>query len=176
LELTDKTILILTPAAIGDERHVEMLKVQTLLKRRLAKYLPGIHIESLLVVDWCMDQHREAAEETAAAFDSVIWSVPPEHGTTWGVRKGTNYAATRGAEAVRATHMLRVIQDTYVDDPAALAALITTAVQTPGDWIAANLHHYPTTGHAYLCNQMGLKCVADLRYPNGAVMLAPVKT
>lgn len=123
-----------------------------------------------------MDAHRDAAKEVAKQFDYVVWEVPAEHGTQWGVRKGTNYAATRGADVALATHMLRVIQDTYIYDPAALAALISDAIKTPGDWIAANVHHFPTTGHFDLCAQMGLACERDLRYPNGQVMLAPVKT
>ncbi len=153
-----------------------MLKVQSLLKHRLAKYLPGIHLESLLVFDWCADQHRAAAEEIAVRFDSIVWKVPPEHGAEWGLRKGTNYAATLGAETACANYLLRIIQDAYVYDPAALAALIREATEIPGNWIAANVHHYPTTDHADLCRQMGLDCDSDLHYPNGAVTLAPVKT
>lgn len=40
--------------------------------------------------------------------------------------------------------------------------------------MAGAVHHWPTDGHRALCDRMGLRFERDLRYPNGAVMLAPV--
>jgi hypothetical protein len=170
-------ILLFTPAAVASQTHIEMLRVQSLLIPRLQKHLPPeIAIASLMVVDSCVADLAPALQEIAESYDAVAWGVPPEQGTQWGIRKGTNFAATEGAASVGATHLLRVIQDAYVFDPQALAQLIRQAVATPGEWIAANVHHWPTGGHYWLCQQMGLKCEDPVHYPNGQVMLAPVKT
>lgn len=171
------TVLVHTPAFIQDEQHVAMISVQAKLLPRLRKYLStNIDLVSVLIIDFCAPEHRVAMNAVATEFDVVKWSIPAEHGTEWGIRKGTNYAATAVADEVRATHLLRVIQDTFVFDPLAMAKYIEEAVATDGDWIGASVHHWPTSSHFGLCHQMGLDCELELRYSNGALMLAPIST
>lgn len=171
-------VLILTPACILDGRHLGMCRVQALLKRRLAKRLPGVDFVSVLVVDGCRPEHRDEMENVAKEFDLVRWEIPIQHGTAWGIRKPTNYAVTDIAEEIGATHVLRVIQDTFVVDIDQFAGLVRDAVAQPGDWIAAAIHNWKNGGsHRGLCDEMGLACTTpEMHYPNGAMMLAPVET
>lgn len=168
-------IFLWTPGLIFDERHVEMCRVQSLLKRRIQRHRPELDIVSGLLVDWSKPEQEARIDELASEFDVYARNTPPEFGTTWGIRKPTHWAIHL-AEQMGATHILRVIQDTFVDDPLGFAEHIVRSVDEPGHWIGAYVHHWPVTQHAGWCHQMGIACETDLHYANGQVMLAPLET
>jgi hypothetical protein len=165
-------LLLVTPAAIFDRRHVAMNRVQGLLAGRLRPRLPGVEVASALVCDYIAPEYADDLREVGAAFDYFVPTIPEGYGTAWGIRKPTNFAVSGLAAGY--THLLRIIQDTFITDPDRFAAAVRGVIGCPGEWIGANVHHWPTTGHQALCSAMGLQCEPDLRYPNGAVLLAPV--
>lgn len=170
-------LLIHTPAFVQTSQHTAMVAVQAKLAHRLRRYFaPRIDVISILIVDACAPDQMSALEQIAGEFNAVKWSIPPEHGTVLGIRRGTNYAVTSVAEEIKATHVLRVIQDVHVFDPQALAQMIEEAVAVPGDWIASKIDDWSTTWHWNYCAEMGLECVRDIQYSNGELMLAPVHT
>jgi hypothetical protein len=72
--------------------------------------------------------------------------------------------------------MLRVIQDTFIDDAGLFAASIQAALPQARHWIAAGLERCQRDGHRRWCEQLGLPFRNELEFPQGAVMLAPAVT
>lgn len=171
------TILVMTPACVLNERHLGMIRVQSLLRRRLSRYLlPDTRIVSVLVVDHADQKYKREVSVIASEFDKSTCSIPAHCGNQWGIRRPTNHAISDVAPSIHADFMLRVIQDTFVDNAEKLASDMVSAMAESGHWIAANVHHWPTGGHHWICGRMGLQCNWDLRYPNGALMFAPLAT
>jgi len=169
-------ILVWTPACVFDQRHVAMNRVQTLVKRRLQPHLPDVELVSALLVDWSHDDCRGDMDGLADQFDIYRYGVPLEFGTKWGIRKVTNYAIALARE-IGATHILRIIQDTFVDDPSALAQRIQSALPEPGEWIGARVVYWATDhGHGQFTQEMGLPFTPDIHWPHGELMLAPLST
>ena len=169
-------ILVWTPACVFDGRHVAMNRVQTLVKRRLQPHLPDVELVSALLVDWSHDDCRDDVEAMAGEFDIYHYGVPTEFGEKWGIRKVTDYAIAL-ARDIGAGHVLRIIQDTFVDDSAVLAQRIQSALPESGDWIGAHVVHWPDDqGHGQFTTEMGLPFTSDIRWPHGELMFAPLVT
>jgi len=166
-------VFLWTPGLVFDSRHVEMCRVQSLVKRRLQPLLPGVELVSGLLVDWSIDDKHPDIDALAPEFDVYARSTPAEFGTVWGIRKPTNWAIHL-AETIGATHLLRIIQDAFIDDPQAFAAQMLDALPTPGHWVAAYPHPWLRTWHRTYCNELGIRCEEVHAYPNGAVMFAPL--
>lgn len=123
-------LLLFVPAAVFDARHVEMNRVQALLKGRLDGRLPGVTITSAVVWDHVAAELLGPMREACAGFDVCVESVPPRYGARWGIRKPTNLAI----EELTAghTHLLRIIQDTFVTEPDRFARDVAAALECLG--------------------------------------------
>jgi hypothetical protein len=149
-----------------------MIRVQSLLPERLKRRL-SCRIVSAVVVDFCRKDLDAPLRQAVAPFDVVhrLASTPQ------GIRQPTNYAIDVLLRETRATHMMRVIQDAFVDDAAAFSRGIEGALPEAGHWIAAGMVRFQRQdGHQGWCVEMGLPFRCDLEFPQGEVMLAPAET
>jgi hypothetical protein len=168
-------MFVWTPGHIAMNLHTEMVRVQSLVARRLRRAMPDVEFVHALVCDRIDEPQVEAVREIGKDFDQFHHGIPPEYGQAWGIRKPTHYALDL-ARAAGCSHMLRVIQDTFIMDVAKFAADVGEVLKTPGDWLGANRHDWETDGHRSVCEEMGIPLNTKLRYPNGAVMVAPLAT
>jgi hypothetical protein len=167
-------LLAFTPVCCNDPRHLEMVRVQTLLVHRMRRHMPQLEIVSGIVVDFCREELNGALAEIARSFDVCEMQVPEDiEPKCWGIRRPTNYMCSRVARALGCDHVLRVIQDTFIDDSFVFSQNVGSAIRTTGAWIGAHVDYWQTASHWALCAQMQLPFHRDLHYPQGAVMLAP---
>jgi GT2 family glycosyltransferase len=191
------TVLCLTPAFVGSDRHLGMIRVQSLLKQRLAAHLPAsFELVSALIVDYVDPAYAEGLAELSKQFDRCVYCPPPRDGEKRGIRRPTSEGIVGVAEPIRADYILRVIQDTFVLNPSAFAHDVASIIEKPPQvkegspivvdaeigtvpWIAAALERQQTSDHPYwdayrsLCHAMNLPVSAEIVFPQGAVMLAP---
>ena len=167
-------ILVFTPAFVSKVEHLGMLRVQALLAARMRA--KGLNVISALVCDYVADEFVSPVAEVGRLFDVSIPALPKlfPGNDQWGIRRPTNFAIQELVEDCG--FILRVIQDTFVERADRFCDSLAAALETPGHWVAANLHHWETSGHGWLCDLMGLPFATHLTYPNGAVMIAPANT
>ena len=170
--LTPK-LFIWTPGYVAQPNHVEMIRVQSLVGRRLRRHLAGVEIVHSLVGDRIQASYLAEVAELGREFDQFHAALPDEYGSTPGIRRTTHFAIDLAREA-GCSHVLRIIQDTYIVDAAKFARDVRGALNTPGEWLGAKLHQWETSWHWGLCKRMNLPLTSTLNYPNGAVMVAPL--
>jgi hypothetical protein len=135
-------LLLFTPAFCDDPGHLGMIRVQSLLAERLRQHL-ACEIVSAVVVDFCRDDLKTELGKIVAPFDIVRHSPAAANG----IRRPTNYAIDVLLRETGATRMLRVIQDTFIDDPATLARGIEAAMPEAGHWVAAGVERGERDAH-----------------------------
>jgi hypothetical protein len=176
-------LLVFFPFFISDPRHIDMLRVQSLLRDRLRQVAGSeLEISSAACFDFVDERFRLQVDALESAFDfwadssKVVARAGPH--AKWGIRRPTSYAVdaiARNQTAPDEVFLLRVIQDTFVDDPRTLYEQLRLAAETgmKDRFITANIHHWPTNGHAYLCRAMRLPFNGIADYAQGALMMAP---
>jgi len=158
-----------------------MVRLQSLLKRRLSRHLPdSIRLVSALVVDYVHPSCAEELRELSTQYDYWVCCDPPADDDTFGIRRPTTRAIVDAADAVKADHILRINQDAYVIDASVFAADVASIIggTVPFEWIAAAIESQEVNDHSYwnpylsFCNAMGLSVPARIVFPQGAVVLA----
>jgi hypothetical protein len=151
-------LLLFTPAFCGEPRHLEMIRVQSLLAERLRRRL-SCPIVSAVVVDFCRQDLHAPLRRAVAPFDVVRRSAT----TPQGIRRPTNFAIDALLRETSATHMMRVIQDAFVDDAAAFSRGIEAALPEAGHWIAAGMLRFQSQyGHQGWCQEMANRPVSTI--------------
>src|SRR5665213_1677627 len=163
-------LLIVIPALINDERHVEMIRVQSLLADRLKLCQPEFKIISVLVCDYIAPCFKERICSLGNRFDRFE-EIDNNGSWAWGIRNPTTRAIQMANEP-GCTHILRVIQDTFVFDVETLADEIQKIKDD--QTIGGHIHNWPTSNHFGYCDEMGLEKRNPLTYVHGAVMFAPL--
>jgi hypothetical protein len=175
-------ILLVIPVFVSDARHVEMLRVQSLLRDRLkAAGEESLVVWSAAVFDHIDEKFSEAVKDLEKAFDFFVTpsQVAAHSGANslCGICRPTNYAIdilARNFDDASSVCVLRVIQDTFIMDIGTFVRkLKEMATQTNPRFIAADVLDWETDGHAALCRTMKLPFSRRLQYAYGAVMLAP---
>jgi hypothetical protein len=175
------TILCFTPAFVDNDRHMAMIRLQSLLKPRLRRHLPSnIQFISALVVDYVHPWYAKELHGMSMQFDLCIHCDPPHKHENFGIRRPTTQAIAKVAESVHAHYLLRIIQDTFISKAAIFAADIASIVGNPlqQEWIAAAIERQSVSDHPYwepylsFCRTMRLNVPARIVFPQGAVMLA----
>lgn len=165
-------LLIAIPALIADQRHVDMIRVQSLLSKRIKARLPNTEIVSSVIYDNVTSPFLDAIKLLEDQFSLSCKLEENSKPWVWGIRNPTT-RAIRLARDLGCSHILRIIQDTFIFD-------IDTFVKDiegigKENAIAGHIHHWPTTGHFGYCDQMGIERRCPLTYVHGAVMFAPVE-
>jgi hypothetical protein len=164
-------LLLFTPVFCAEPRHLGMIRVQSLLAERLRRHL-DCEIVSAVVVDFCREDLKAELHRIVAPFDIVRHSDAAPHG----IRRPTNYAMDTLVPETDTTRMLRVIQDTFVDDVVAFSRSIEAALPETGHWVAAGVEHGERDGHQSWCEEIGVPFRRELEFPQGCLMLAPAET
>ncbi len=178
----DKTLLIFTPGCLFDKKHLLMLKTQSLLKKRLQKYLnKKINVISALVYDR-VDSEYEHSQQFD--FDIIVNKKSVENYTSkeypnCGIRRPTNYVISELAKSVNVNfdslYMLRHIQDTFVNDIKQFSSQIEHLILSEKHCFLAGRIAESTIDSHYL-PKMGLKTVSKIKYVYGEIMLAKWET
>lgn len=170
-------LLIFVPAAVGEARHVAMLRAQIRIMRRLAGEMPsGVDVEGAVFCDGVAEGLHGAMDEAVAGQEvggrALAYSAASKAGWKWGIRNPTTYAIEYAAQGGH-THLLRIIQDTFVTGVDKLARHVAGVMQSGWDNVLlGHVHEWPTTGHYPLVLEAGLYARNPLCYVHGAVMLA----
>ena len=172
---------IFTPAYVSQPNHFEMIRLQSLLARRLRLHAAGaageagagVTIRHTICYDRADPQYRPALAELG--FDEAVFL----DGPPTGVRRPTNYflAMPRRED----TYVLRVIQDTFVDDPRTLMADLGTWMGGDGrDVLAGSVEPVPLFVNVPyldpLLARSGLEVRPSYRHVQGALMFARLDT
>ncbi|SEO03298.1 hypothetical protein SAMN05216404_11071 [Nitrosospira multiformis] len=174
--------LIVIPLFVNDPRHIEMLKVQSLLGARLRKvWGKDADFKIAVVCDYVDDQYWSQVETIGKSFDFLVSPADvlahAGSNSSWGIRRPTSYAlevVARTLPDYQSVNVLRIIQDTFVMNVGEFVSDLRRVALKDGRYIAAQIHRWPTTGHHWLCHRMGLPCTPIAEYAQGAVMMAPL--
>jgi hypothetical protein len=178
-------ILLVIPVFVSDARHVEMLRVQSLLRDRLkAAGGESVVVWSAAIFDHIDERFSEAVKGFGQDFDFFVTpsQVTAHAGaiSLCGIRRPTNYAVdilARSLDDASSVYVLRVIQDTFITDICAFVRKLKGIdAQANRRFIAADVVDWETDGHASLCRTMKLPVSRHLQYAYGAVMMAPWPT
>ena len=168
------TIFVFTPSLVANDKHVAMIRTQTLVKSCLQRVLPGFSIVSGLLMDKYEESLLPEIQGIASSFDVYSSSIPTQFGIEWGIRKGTQLGIDI-ATNMGARYVMRIIQDTFVESFWGLAACIERSTKVEDLWMGANVHDWHTSAHGQFTEEMGLPFNPVCTYPNGALMLAPLE-
>ncbi|MBI1178351.1 hypothetical protein GC207_13025 [bacterium] len=166
---TSHRILALIPGMILARNHVEMIHLQSYILERLRLSLEDCELFTSLICDHISAELQNEIAAIGERFnyfevlnDLKRWQ--------WGIRNPT----TRGIQLCRefnCTHLLRIIQDTFILEPNAFAADMLGVLDR--QVIAGSIHSWQTSAHFRYCDEMGLERQNPLRYVHGALILAP---
>jgi hypothetical protein len=138
--------------------------------------MPGTEVVSGVICDYCAEPLEPLLLSACDPFEIRQIGLPADaEPQKWGIRRPTNYSI-RLAGQLGATHVLRVIQDTYVDDCDAFCGNLGPWLDREDRWLGANLEYWATNYHFDICRRMGLPTRYELNYPQGAVLIAPLET
>jgi hypothetical protein len=167
-----KPIVVFTPAYVTAPNELEMVRIQSLLASRLRKAGPRT-IVPLVVYDRLdlnsgrLFENEIIVEGEDRRFQDGIRN-PTEVAIRWALK---NF----GEDAT----LLRVIQDTFIEDPASVLRQISSAEEVPGYWVSGRVDkvHYEGDRNAFrkIALQAGMRTSCE-QLVVGEVVAAPVKT
>lgn len=177
-----RTLLIFCPTLVVADEHVEMIRVQSLLRRRLEKFNTSddLLIVNAVAYDGVSPQYIDQLLDLDFTF--TIWEHQIERaggcGRPRGARRPTNYCIDTLVRRLPPTlrqsdlYLLRIIQDTFVLDAGRfLQEIDRLARPQTGRFLAGKLA-YSTIDSQHLL-AMRLKWVSCIEYAHGEVLLAP---
>ncbi len=160
-------LAVLIPAVIRESKHVEMLRVQSLISQRLRKH--GIQAFTCLVVDAIEERFIE--EVRSLDFDMGIFQRTPPNG----VRRPTETGLRAIREVWGNVPVLRVIQDTPIIDAESLSSDILNAIGSDGDWVAGGLRtfkRFEGNPNFQALNELEIPEKEEYQHIHGCFMLA----
>ena len=179
-----RTLLIFCPALVIADEHVEMVRVQSMLRRRLEAMSGSDDLLIINAVAYDGVSPRYVDQLLDLDFTFQIWEHQIERaggcGKPRGVRRPTNYCiATLIHRLPRALknnglYLLRIIQDTFILDARNfLKEIDRLARPETGRFLAGKLAR--STIDSQHLPAMGLKWVNCIEYAHGEVLLAPAE-
>jgi hypothetical protein len=179
-----RQLLVAIPLFVDGPRHVDMLRVQSVLGRRLRKELKGrFELTTAVVCDFVADGYESQVDAMRGEFDIFVPhdAVQAHAGPVAraGIRRPTTYAIEvlgRAFPDPAGLLLMRIAQDTFVTDPARFLDDLAAAADCPHDgrYIASAIEHWPTTAHYDLCRRMNLPTPRAALFAQGASMMAPL--
>lgn len=179
-----RTLLIFCPALVVADEHVEMVRVQSMLRDRLEKFRESDDLLIVNVVAYDGVSPRYLDQLLDLDFTFKIWEHQIERaggcGRPRGVRRPTNYCIDVLVKCLPHTlrhgdlYLLRIIQDTFViDGKKFLEEIDRLARPQTGRFLAGKLARSTIDSHHLAA--MGLKWVHCIEYTHGEVLLAPAE-
>jgi hypothetical protein len=172
-------IVVLVPAYIEDERQVEMVRVQSLLRDRMRAYVGSgdVRIHSCIMYDYVANPLLDRVLDLDFSLKFFGRAMYPERAQPNGIRRPVECALRAlggifcGQDDV---YLLRVIQDTVVDDASQMLNNLVDLARMPGSFLGGGLESCEDI-EAYL-TAVKLPWQLTYGYIQGAVMFARLDT
>lgn len=168
-------LIILVPALVANERQADMVRVQSLVRDRMRRKVScsEFQIHSCVVYDHVAQELLHTVLDldfSVKLFGCQLYSDAPN---TTGIRRPVEHAL-RALGALfprhRDLYLLRVIQDTLIDDVGALASILGGLGTRTGPFVAGDLHECAQIDHFLV--DLGIPTRTSYRFVQGAFMFA----
>lgn len=162
----EPTVAVLICAAVKDERDLEMLQVQSLVR------LHGFRMLTCAVIDYVAP--RLLDDVMALDFTMGIFQKSPPTG----IRRPTETGIRAIREVWGDVHILRVVNDSPIYDPDKLSADIIRTIGTQCHWVAGGIqefHRQPSNPNKQALDALGIH-KDRYEYVHGCLSFAPLAT
>jgi hypothetical protein len=170
-------LLILVPALITCEAHVEMVRVQSLLRDRLRRCADangsGVSVHSCIVFDAVGPPFLNAVLDFDYSIKFYGTQLYPDAPEPTGIRRPCEQALVQLGRTFKpwdSTYVLRIGQDVYVRDATSLFIALHDLMGRPDEFLAGGFDTCSDV-HAFLA-QLSIPRSARYRYVQGALMFA----
>lgn len=170
-------LILVVPAIVRCDRHLEMMRVQSLLRSRLRGHDKAgcFKIHSCVVFDHVDEEWLDAMVDLDFSLKLFGRNLYRNDPVTTGIRRPFQSALRTIAELFGSTRnifVLRVIQDVVIDDVPALLAMLINIASNSKDFVAGQLD--TCVDIATFLQDLQIPATPPYTYIQGAVMFAPL--